>query len=107
MKRTSPKAGKEFNFYIYFLLLCFSLNCVFFSGFLLVRMMKSSYIRKALLVGCLIQLFQQAAGINTGCKAVSAGSWHQHRLLSCFNRQLASTQVAKHFQQAAGINTGY
>jgi hypothetical protein len=29
-------------------------------------MMKSSYIRKALLVGCLIQLFQQAAGINTG-----------------------------------------
>jgi hypothetical protein len=29
-------------------------------------MMKSSYIRKALLVGCLMQLFQQAAGINTG-----------------------------------------
>ena len=49
-----------------------------FRGFLLVRMMKSSYIRKALFVGCLIQLFQQAAGINTG----------------------------KLFQQAAGINTG-
>jgi hypothetical protein len=66
MRRTSLKAGKEFNFYIYFFVIVLNFKLRFFSGFLLVRMMKSSYIRKALLVGCLIQLFQQAAGINTG-----------------------------------------
>jgi hypothetical protein len=82
MRRTSPKAGEVFylTFSSIFLFIEFYFKLYFFSGFLLVRMMKSSYIRKALLVGCLIQLFQQAAGINTGCYKV--------------------------FQRIAGINTG-
>jgi hypothetical protein len=58
-------------------------------------MMKSSYIRKALLVGCLIQLFQQAAGINTG----------GYKLF----QQAAGINTGgyKLFQRSAGINTGY
>ena len=41
-------------------------QCFFRGEWILIRMMKSASVRRAFLIGCLLHMFQQLAGINTG-----------------------------------------